>query len=53
MWINVDVKRQGAVTSFSDKIGSISLEMDNEAVVIGEADKILELVKTVREVDLT
>jgi DNA polymerase elongation subunit (family B) len=54
MWINVDVERQGAVTSFSDKIGSISLEMDNKTVVISEGDetdKILELVKTVREVD--
>ncbi len=42
------------MTSFSDKIGSISLEMDNETVVIGqgdEADKILELVKTIRDVD--
>jgi hypothetical protein len=54
MCINVDVERRGAVRSFSDKIGSISLEMDNKTVVISEgdeADKILELVKTVREVD--
>jgi len=54
MWINVAVERKGTVTSFSDKIGSISLEMDNKTVVISEgdeADKILELVKTVKEVD--
>jgi DNA polymerase elongation subunit (family B) len=54
MCINADVERKGAVRSFSDKIGSISLEMDNKTVVISEgdeADKILELVKTVREVD--
>jgi DNA polymerase elongation subunit (family B) len=54
MWIDVDVERSGTVTSFSDKIGGISLEMDNKTIVISEgdeADKILELVKTVREVD--
>jgi len=54
VWINVDVEKQEAVTRFSDKIGSISLELDDKTVVIGEgdeADKILELVKTVREVD--
>jgi DNA polymerase elongation subunit (family B) len=54
MWINVDVERRGAATSFSDKIGIISLEIDNKTFVVSEgdeADKILELVKTVREVD--
>jgi len=54
MWINVDVERREAVTSFSDKIGSISLEINNKTFVIGEgdeADEILELVKTVKEVD--
>ncbi|MEM0095686.1 MAG: DNA polymerase domain-containing protein [Candidatus Bathyarchaeia archaeon] len=54
MWINVEVEKKGPVVRFSDKIGSISLELNNKTVVIGEGnevDKILELVKTVKEED--
>lgn len=54
MWINVDIKKESMPAKFSDKIDSISLESDNRIVVISEGsetDKILELVKTVREED--
>lgn len=34
MWINIDIEKKEPVVSFSDKIGSISLEFDNKNVVI-------------------
>lgn len=54
MWLNVNIKKEGMPARFSDKIDSISLEFDNRTVVIGEgseANKILELVKIVKEED--
>jgi DNA polymerase elongation subunit (family B) len=54
MWINVNIKKESVPARFSDKIDSISLEFDNRTVVIregSETDKILELVKTVRQED--
>jgi DNA polymerase elongation subunit (family B) len=54
MWLSVEIKKEGAVQRFTDKIGSISLESDKKVIVVGEGsegDKILELVKTVRDED--
>jgi DNA polymerase elongation subunit (family B) len=54
MWLNVNVKREGVCAKFSDKIESISLELGNRTIVISEGsetDKILALVKAVREED--
>jgi len=52
--LDVSVRKEGPVTSFSDKIDMITLESDGESIVIDEGhegDKILRLVKFVREVD--
>jgi DNA polymerase elongation subunit (family B) len=54
MWINVQIKKEGVTTKFSDKVESISLEFDDKTVVISEgseAGKILKLVEVVREKD--
>lgn len=54
MWLNVSVKKEGVSARFSDKIESISLELANRTIVISEGsetDKILALVKAVREED--
>jgi DNA polymerase elongation subunit (family B) len=52
--VDVDIMKAGKITLFTDRIGTISLESDAGKVVIdrgSEADKLLELVKTVREAD--
>lgn len=54
MWLDVNVKKEGISARFSDKIESISLELDNRTIVISEGsetDKILALIKAVREED--
>ncbi|MEM3464484.1 MAG: DNA polymerase domain-containing protein, partial [Candidatus Bathyarchaeia archaeon] len=54
MWVNVDVEKKEPVVNFSDKIRNISLELENKTIIISEGsekDKILELVKTVKEED--
>jgi len=54
MWLNVDVKKEGVPHRLTDKIDSISMEFADKTIVVsegGEADKILELVKTVKEED--
>jgi DNA polymerase elongation subunit (family B) len=54
MWLNVHIKKEGVLQRFTDKIDSVSLKHGNKTVVIrdgSEADKILDLVKTVDEED--
>ncbi|NWF86453.1 hypothetical protein HXY32_01345 [Candidatus Bathyarchaeota archaeon] len=54
IWLNVNVKKEGVSARFSDKIESISLELGSRTIVISEgseSDKILALVKAVREED--
>jgi DNA polymerase elongation subunit (family B) len=54
MWFSVNIKKEGGPARFSDRIDGISLEFDNKTMVItegSEADKILELVRTVKEED--
>jgi len=54
MWLNVDVRKERGPQQFSHKIENISLDSDDETVLINsgyEADKILELVKTVKTRD--
>lgn len=52
--VDVDIMKEGRITRFTDRIRAIRLESDAEKVVINcgsEADKLLELVRTVREAD--
>jgi len=52
VWLNVSIKTEGALKRLTDKIDSISLEFGNKTVLISEgseADKILELAKTIKE----
>ncbi|MGB9778525.1 MAG: DNA polymerase domain-containing protein [Candidatus Bathyarchaeales archaeon] len=52
--LNVHIHEEGPVTSFSDKIDTITLERDGESTVIDggdEADKILRLVEAVRRIN--
>ncbi|MGQ9551530.1 MAG: DNA polymerase domain-containing protein [Candidatus Bathycorpusculaceae bacterium] len=54
LWLNVSIKREGGPPRFSNEIENITLESGDWAIVISdgsEADKLLELVKTVEEVD--
>jgi DNA polymerase I len=54
MWLNVDIKKEGAPQRFTDKMGSISLDSGNKTTVISEGtgeDKILGLVEAVKEED--
>ncbi|MEM2249704.1 MAG: DNA polymerase domain-containing protein [Candidatus Bathyarchaeia archaeon] len=54
MRVNVDAEKKEPVVNFSDKIKSISLELENKTIIISEGDEkdiILELVKTVKEED--
>jgi len=54
MWLNVDIRKERGPQQFSDKIHNISLDFDNETILINngcEADKILKLVKTVKTRD--
>ncbi len=53
-WIHVDLKREGAPLRFTDKIERITLDFGDEKVILdggGEGEKILQLVKAVREKD--
>lgn len=54
MWLNVNIKKEGVLQRFTDKIDSVSLDFGNKAAVISEGteeDKILGLVETVKEDD--
>jgi DNA polymerase elongation subunit (family B) len=55
VWLDLNIKREGVAASFSDKIGSITLRLDDDGEVAiegeSEADMILELVRKVRELD--
>jgi len=52
--LNVDIKKEGALQRFTDKIDSVSLDSRNKTTVISdgtEEDKILGLVEAVKEED--
>ncbi|MGB9779214.1 MAG: hypothetical protein ACPLW8_07390, partial [Candidatus Bathyarchaeales archaeon] len=54
MWLNINIKKASATTQFSDQIESITLELNNKTIIIGEgseSEKLLALVKAVREED--
>jgi DNA polymerase elongation subunit (family B) len=54
MWLNVNIKKASASAQFRDQIESISLELNNKTIIIGEdseSDKLLSLVKAVKEED--
>jgi DNA polymerase I len=54
LWLRVKTKREGVSNKLTDKIDSISLECSGRTIVIdggSEEEKILELVKSVREED--
>jgi len=54
LWLNVSIKRESGPLRFSDEIENITLEFGDKTIVISggiEADKILGLVKIVKEVD--
>jgi DNA polymerase I len=54
MWLNVDIKKEGVLQRFTDKIDSVSLDFGNKTIVISEGteeDKILGLVETVKKED--
>jgi DNA polymerase, archaea type len=54
LWLRASVKKEGVSPKLTDKIDSISLESGDRTLVIergSEAEKILELVKTVKEDD--
>jgi len=54
MWLNVKIKKAGVSAQFRDQIESITLELNNKTIIIGdgsESDKLLALVKAVREED--
>jgi DNA polymerase elongation subunit (family B) len=54
MWLKATLKKERASPKLTDKIDSLSLESDGRTIVIdkgSEEEKILELVKTVREED--
>jgi DNA polymerase elongation subunit (family B) len=54
MWLNVNIKKPSASAQFRDQIESISLELKNKTIIIGEgseSDKLLALVKAVKEED--
>ena len=52
--VDVDIVKERRIAHFTDRIGAISLESDAGKVVIdggSEADKLLELVRAIREAD--
>jgi DNA polymerase I len=54
MWLTVDIKKEGVLQRFTDKIDSVSLYFGNKTTVISEGteeDKILGLVEAVKEED--
>jgi len=54
LWLRVTVKKEGASNKLTDKIDSLSLECSDRTMIIdggSEEEKILELVKCVREED--
>jgi DNA polymerase elongation subunit (family B) len=54
MWLNVNIKKASAFAQFRDQIESITLELNNKTIIIGEdseSDKLLSLVKAVKEED--
>jgi DNA polymerase elongation subunit (family B) len=54
MWLNVNIKKTSASAQFRDQIESITLELNNKTIIIGEgneSDKLLSLVKAVKEED--
>lgn len=54
MWVNVTIKKKGPVQQFTDEIDSITLEFGNKTFILSigsEKDKILELVRTVKQED--
>jgi len=54
MWLTINIFKESASRKLSDKIDNISLEFGDKTIVINEgseSDKILELVKTVKEAD--
>lgn len=54
MWLNVNIKKEGVLQRFTDKIDSVSLDFGNKTIVISdgtEEDKILGLVEIIKEED--
>jgi DNA polymerase elongation subunit (family B) len=54
VWLNVIIKKKAPIQQFTDEIDSLSLEFDSKTFVLSEGserDKILELVKTVKNED--
>jgi DNA polymerase elongation subunit (family B) len=52
--LSVSVQKEGVAQKLSDRIDSITLECDNKSIVVSSGDekeKLLELVKTVKEID--
>jgi DNA polymerase I len=54
VWLNVDIKKEGVLQRFTNKIDSVSLDFSNKTTAISEGteeDKILGLVETIKEED--
>ncbi|MEM2368510.1 MAG: DNA polymerase domain-containing protein [Candidatus Bathyarchaeia archaeon] len=54
LWLDVKIRKEAPVASFHDKIEAIALQYNGESTVIeggDEADKILRMVETVRQMD--
>jgi DNA polymerase elongation subunit (family B) len=54
MWLNVAIKKKAPIQQLTDEIDSLSLEFDKKTFVLSEGserDKVLELVKTVKDED--
>ncbi|MEM3618422.1 MAG: DNA polymerase domain-containing protein [Candidatus Bathyarchaeia archaeon] len=54
LWLDVKIRKEASVASFHDKIEAVALQYNGESTVIeggDEADKILRMVETVRQMD--
>ena len=54
MWLTVDIKKEGVLQRFTDKIDSVSLDFGNKTIVFSEGteeDKILGFVEAVKKKD--
>lgn len=53
-WLRINVKKEGVLNKLTDVVDSLTLESDGNAIVVdtgNEKEKILKLVKAVKEVD--
>ncbi|MEM2567746.1 MAG: DNA polymerase domain-containing protein [Candidatus Bathyarchaeia archaeon] len=54
LWLDVNIHKEAPVANFQDKIEAIALRYNGESTIIDsgdEADKILRMVETVRQID--